>query len=120
MDLMPFVKAKASLMPSFGPMIRRYTQDTIQVHQRVRIVREEQHGLVGHVCDIEFDRAGVVPEDDQNTPVILVPLRSLEPVYRAGDKVKSRWAESSGIVQSVNDNSLTYVEGHSHTVVSYF
>src|SRR6266404_2747989 len=74
MDLMPFVKAKASLMPSFRLMICHHAQDTIQVHQHMQIVHKEQRGLVGHICNIEFDQVGVVPEDNQNTPVILVPL----------------------------------------------
>ncbi len=74
MDLMPFVKAKASLMPSFGPMIHCHAQGMVQVHQHMRIICKEQCGLIGHVCNIKFDQAGVVPEDNQNTPVILVPL----------------------------------------------
>jgi Early transcription elongation factor of RNA pol II, NGN section len=119
-DLLPFVKASfIREMPSFGPMIRRHAQDTIQVNQRVRVMREEQRGLVGCVCDIEFDQAGVVPEDEHNASVLLVSLRSLKPEYRAGDKIRSRWSESSGIVQSVNEsnNSLTYVENDTHIEV---
>ena len=103
-SLVPFVQASCIReMPSFGQMICQHAQDTIRINQRVRVVREEQRGLIGLVFDIDFDQATVVPEDD--TPALLVPVRNLEPVYRAGDKVKSRWFESCGLVTSVDERN---------------
>jgi len=76
-------------------------------------------GLVGHVIKIKFVRARVRPEDNLDTPPVLVPLRELVPVYHTGDNVKFWWSGSNGIVQSVNesDNLLTYVEGVLHAEV---
>ena len=101
---------------SFAPMLRQNAQDSIKVDQRVQVV---SGGLVGHVIEIKFIRARVCPEDDLDTPPVLVPLCELVPVYRTGDNVKFRWSGSNGIVQLVNesDNLLTYVEGISHAEV---
>ena len=118
-SLEPFIQASfIREMPSFGPMICQHAQDMIRINQRVRVVCGAQRGLVGRVFDIDSDQVTVLPEDD--TPDLLVLLRSLEPVYRAGDKVKSRWLDSYGLVTSVDEknNQLTYSESGSCRPVS--
>ncbi len=112
----PFIRD----LPSFGPMIHRHAQETIQIDQRMRVVRDEQRGLVGRVIDTSFGQAAVIQEDVHDAPLVQVPLCSLVPVYRPGDHVKGRWSRSTGIILSVDetDNCLTYVESGLHRQVS--
>ena len=118
-SLEPFIQASfIREMPSFGLMIRQHAQDMIRINQRVRVVCGAQCGLVGRIFDIDSDQVTVLPEDD--TPDLLVLLRSLEPVYRASDKVKSWWLDSYGLVTLVDEknNQLTYAESGSCRPVS--
>jgi hypothetical protein len=120
-DIGPFVRAFYTYkQPSFAALIRHFAQDSIKVDQRVRVVTGEQQGLVGYPCDIDNGVAAIVQQSGEESPPILVPLRSLLPVYDTGDHVKHRWEESHGIVVNVDkiSNTLSFVEKASYKEVS--
>jgi hypothetical protein len=120
-DIGPFVRAPYTYkLPSFAPLIHQFAQDTIKVGQRVRVEIGEQQGLVGFPIDIEDGVAAVVKQSGDESPPLLIPLRSLSPVYDLGDHVKHRWVESHGIVVSVDgvSKTLSFVEKDSHNEVS--
>ena len=62
----------------------------------------------------------VLRNTDNTTPHLQIPLRCLMPAYRPGNHVKYRWANSHGIVLSVDDNlrTILFVEKDTHQEVS--
>jgi len=120
-NIAPFVTAASRQdLPSFTQTLHHYAQDMLKVDQHVRVVCEEQHGLIGHVIDISFGWETVIPEGNHKSSSILVPLRNLVPVYRVGDSVKAHLSASCGLILLVDEtnNRLTYVEDSTHREVS--
>jgi hypothetical protein len=106
-------------LPTFGPVIRHFAQDSIKVGQRVRVVSGDLRGLKGHPVDIEDGVAAVEQQSGGDTPPLLIPIRSLSLAYEPGDHVKHRWTDSSGMVVSVDEarETLSFVEKDSHEEV---
>jgi hypothetical protein len=120
-DILPFIRASCiRMIPSFTPWAHRFAQGNIRPQQRVRIESGEQKGLIGRPYTITNSVATVVPESDEDTPLVDIPLRVLSPLYLLGDSVKDRWSASHGLVVNINEdqNTLVYFEKESMIEVS--
>ena len=92
----------------------------IEIGQHVRVMCGGQHGLVGHVFNIDSGQVVVILQDDNDPPPVNVPLCSLVPEYQVGDSVEARWHALSGLLVLINEstNSLMYAESQ-HVIVSF-
>ena len=119
-DIGPFIRAPyISTLPFCSSMRLRYAQDTIKVGYRVKVIKGEQQGLVGHTIDIGDGMANVIPQTDDSAPPIYISLRALAPLYVPGDHVKYRCSDTQGIVSAVreDDRALTFVKQDTHEEV---
>jgi hypothetical protein len=106
----PFVESPyISKLPFFDSMTWRYAQDSITIGQQVQVTSEELSGFVGHAVDI-IDGVAAVQSDDDNMPLLQVPLGSLLPVYEPGDHVKHRWSDTHGIVIPSDPGLVSFID----------
>ena len=119
-DISGFAAASCiAYSPFFSTMTRQCAQESIKVGQRVRVISGEQQGWVGYPVNITNGIAVFVQNTDV-TPDLQIPLKCLLPAYRPGDHVKFRWADSHGIVTTVDEilEKVSFVERDSHQEVS--
>ena len=112
LDIGPFLSATyVSHLPFYSSLVLRCAQNTIKVGQRVKVLAGEQQGLIGHPTDVSDGVATVVLQTNDYTSFV-VSLCSLAIVYSPGDHVKHRFADSRGIVSSVDEEfrTVTFIE----------
>ena len=113
----PFIESVyISKLPFFDSMTRRYAQDSINIGQRVQVISEELSGLVGHAIDI-IDGVAAVQLNDDNMPLLQVPLGSLLPAYELGDHVKHAWSDTCGIVMSIESGAVSFIDSRTQNGV---
>ena len=112
LDIGPFLSATyVSHLPFYSSLVLRCAQNTIKVGQWVKVLAGEQQGLIGHPTDVSDGVATVVLQTNDYTSFV-VSLCSLAIVYSPGDHVKHRFADSRGIVSSVDEEfrTVTFIE----------
>ena len=120
-DITKFARASCIInLHFFGLMTRQTIQESIKVGQRVRVVSEEQQGWIGHPISITNGIALLTRNTDDTTPHLQIPLRCLMLAYRPSNHVKYWWADSHGIISSIDDNlgTISFVEKDTHQEVS--
>ena len=120
-DITKFARASCIInLHFFGSMTRQTIQESIKVGQRVQVVSEEQQGWIGHPISITDGIALLTRNTDDTTPHLQIPLRCLMPAYRPSNHVKYWWADSHGIISSIDDNlgTISFVEKDTHQEVS--
>lgn len=111
LDIGPFLSATyISKFSFYRSLVLRYAQNTIKVGQRVKVLAGEQQGLIGHPTDVSDGVATILLTNNDTSFVI--SLCSLAIVYSPGDHVKHRFADSRGIVSSVDEEfrTVTFIE----------
>ena len=120
-DISAFATASCIVnSPFFSSMTRQSVQESIKVGQRVQVVSREQQGWIGYPFSITNGIALLVRNTDDVTPDLQIPLNCLLPAYRPGDHVKFQWADSHGIMTTVDEilEKVSFVERDSHQEVS--
>ncbi|KAN0128229.1 hypothetical protein V8E53_013995 [Lactarius tabidus] len=113
LDIGPFILTKyISNLPFFSSVGYRNAQTSIQVGHRVKVIAGEQRGLVGHTTDVRDGVATVTLQVGEDISPLIISLRALSIQYSPGDHVKHRFADSRGILSTVDEGrrAVTYVE----------
>lgn len=71
---------------------------------------------MGYPVNIDSGVATLVQRAQDDTPLLQIQLRALSPAYEAGDHIKIRWGDSTGMVISVDEvrKTLTYIESDTY------
>ena len=109
--------------PHFDACVKCFTQESTQVGDRILVISGEHAGIIGHVERICSNVADVVtqsPEEHLGL-VIGIELRDLMSHFLAGDHVRDRWTDRTGIVVAVdnNDKKLTFLSKETNEEVSH-
>jgi hypothetical protein len=121
LDIGPFILTKyISNLPFFSSVGYRNAQTSIQVGHRVKVIAGEQRGLVGHTTDVCDGVATVTLQVGEDISPLIISLRALSIQYSPGDHVKHRFADSRGILSTVDEGrrAVTYVEKDTNEEVS--
>jgi hypothetical protein len=86
-------------LPFFDVIAQCYAQDLFIIGQWVQVISGEQQGLVRHSISITDGVVDVQPEDN-DIPLLQVPLEQLLPIYRPSNHVKGMWSDERSIVMS--------------------
>ena len=121
-DITPFVRSiLLRSHPRFALCVKRYAQESTQVGDRILVVLGEYAGIIGCIKGIHNTVVEVVtqsPEEHLGL-VISIALHELMPHFLAGDHVKDRWSDRTGIVVAVDqDQKVTFLDKDSNEEVS--
>ena len=122
-DIAPFVQSTMlRTNPLFDACIKRFTQDSTQVGDRILVVSGEHAGIIGCIERIHDNVADVITQspEEHSGLVIGITLRDLLPHFLAGDHVKDRWSGRFGIVVAVDDDDkrVTFLSKETNEEVS--
>jgi transcription elongation factor SPT5 len=122
-DITPFVRSSMLRTdPLFAPCVKRFTQESTQVGDRIRVVSGGSIGIIGRTKKIHDGVAEVVTQSPEQHLglIVAVTLRDLMPHFQAGDHVKDHWSDRVGIVVTINHDGqkLTFLEKDSSREVS--
>lgn len=105
----------------FNACVKRFAQDSTQVGDRILVVSGEHAGIIGRIERIHDNVADVVAQSPEEhlELVVRIVLRDLMPHFLAGDHVKDRWSDHTGIVVAVDndDKELTFLCKETNEVI---
>ena len=103
----------------YSSVALRFTQDTIKVGHRVKVVDGEQWDLVSHVIDVSDGTVKVDLHTNNEIAPLLISVHTLSNLYLPSDHVKYRYDDENehGIVSAVQQDTKTLTDlcGKGHT-----